>query len=92
MSCSGNVNDKVENFKDGDLVHECLISRTTANGNLEVQAHTETSVKLSAQPESAPTGAAHVLSPWTEALLLLVLVARIVLNEYVFFVAFRSSL
>lgn len=41
MSYSGNVNDKVENFKEGDLARKCLISRTTTNGYPEVQPHTE---------------------------------------------------
>lgn len=41
MSYSGNVNEKVEYFKEGDLALECLVSRTTTNGYLEVQPHTE---------------------------------------------------
>jgi hypothetical protein len=41
MSCSGNVNDKVEIFKEGEFAHEHLLSRTPTNGYLEVQPHTD---------------------------------------------------
>lgn len=50
MSYSGNVNNKMENYKEGDLILMCLISRTITNDNKGTAAfHRGYSCGLSAQ-------------------------------------------
>lgn len=50
MSYSGNVNNKMENYKEGDLKLMCLVSRTITNDNKGTAAfHRGHSCGLSAQ-------------------------------------------
>lgn len=50
MSYSGNVNNKMENYKEGDLMLVCLVSRTITNDNKGAAAlHRRHSCGLSAQ-------------------------------------------